>query len=155
MSLYIEIASVLIIALVAIFLVETVAALFSPPNRPVGPARLKGKRIAALIPAHDESVGIQSCINELKTQLLPGDHLLVVADNCSDDTATIASEAGANVIERRDVERTGKGYALHFGLRYLEADPPDVVIVIDADCQLGPRAIEHLTNTCRAKNRPI
>jgi glycosyltransferase involved in cell wall biosynthesis len=34
-------------------------------------------------------------------QLAAGDRLLVVADNCSDDTATLARQAGAQVVERR------------------------------------------------------
>ena len=52
-----------------------------------------------------------------------GDRLLVVADNCSDDTAAVARAAGAEVTERSDVERRGKGYALDHGVRHLAADP--------------------------------
>lgn len=61
----------------------------------------------------------------------------MVADNCTDDTARLASAAGAEVIERHDALLRGKGYALDFGVRHLAQQPPDVVIVVDADCQVA------------------
>ena len=90
--------------------------------------------IAVLMPAHNESAGIARPLNAIRMQLQPGDRVLVVADNCTDDTAEIALANGAEVIVRNDAERRGKGYALEFGVRHLEAQPPEVVIVIDADC---------------------
>ena len=62
------------------------------------------------------------------------DRLIVVADNCSDDTRQIATDAGAEVISRDDAERRGKGFAMDFGVRHLTVDPPEVVIFVDADC---------------------
>ena len=47
-------------------------------------------QVAVLVPAHDEAVGIGATLRSLLAQLAPGDRLLVVADNCSDDTAAIA-----------------------------------------------------------------
>ena len=52
------------------------------------------------------------------------------------------------MVERHDAERIGKGYALDWGLRHLETDPPDVVIVIDADCRLSEGSIASLTGAC-------
>lgn len=57
-------------------------------------------RIAVLVPVHNEETGIAATINSILRQLQAGDRLLVVADNCSDNTARIASEYGAEVIER-------------------------------------------------------
>ena len=53
------------------------------------------------------------------------DRLLVIADNCEDDTAIVAATAGAEVIERHDLARRGKGYALESGLRHLGSAAPE------------------------------
>jgi cellulose synthase/poly-beta-1,6-N-acetylglucosamine synthase-like glycosyltransferase len=83
------------------------------------------------------------------------DRLLVVADNCTDDTALVAAVAGAEVIERNDPERRGKGYALDCGLKHLGAAPPSTVVFIDADCRLADRVIDRLATVCTATNRPV
>jgi cellulose synthase/poly-beta-1,6-N-acetylglucosamine synthase-like glycosyltransferase len=79
---------------------------------------------------------------------------VVIADNCSDRTAEIARNAGATVIERQDSDRRGKGYALDYGLRFLESDPPDVVVIVDADCTVNQDAIEQLTRCAIATGQP-
>ncbi|MBS0241800.1 MAG: glycosyltransferase family 2 protein [Proteobacteria bacterium] len=111
--------------------------------------------IAVLVPAHNESASLLPTLADLQDQLRPADRLVVVADNCSDDTAAVARGAGAEVIERSDTSRRGKGYALAFGVAHLNAgDPPPVVIVVDADCRLGVGAIDRLTGACLASGRP-
>jgi cellulose synthase/poly-beta-1,6-N-acetylglucosamine synthase-like glycosyltransferase len=135
------------------FLFETIAAIALPqPPGPSGPHRL---RIAALVPAHNESASILPTLTDIRQQLQGRDRLVVVADNCNDDTAAVAAAAGAEVAERHDTERVGKGYALDFGLAHLAADPPEIVIIIDADCRLADRAIEELATTCSATHRPV
>jgi len=81
--------------------------------------------------------------------------LLVVADNCSDNTAAIARACGAEVIERSNQDLRGKGYALDFGIRHLESNPPEVAIVIDADCRVGAGAIDRLARQCGKAARPV
>src|SRR4029077_11887713 len=93
--------------------------------------------------------------NSIKRQLKGRDRLVVAADNCTDDTARVASTAGAEVIERREPEKVGKGYALDFAIKHLASDPPDVVIFIDADCSLCDDAIDTLARTSRATHRPV
>jgi cellulose synthase/poly-beta-1,6-N-acetylglucosamine synthase-like glycosyltransferase len=88
-------------------------------------------------------------------QLADGDRVLVVADNCTDDTAVIARAAGAEAIERSDPERRGKGYALSFGMDHLDSNPPDVVIVVDADCHLTPGSIDALVHRAVETQRPV
>lgn len=80
---------------------------------------------------------------------------MVVADNCSDATAELARGAGAEAVERQDPERRGKGYALAFGVERLAADPPDVVIVVDADCGLEDDAIDVLARAVQQGGRAI
>jgi cellulose synthase/poly-beta-1,6-N-acetylglucosamine synthase-like glycosyltransferase len=111
-------------------------------------------QVAVLIPAHNEGAGLLPTISDVQAQLRPGDRLLVVADNCTDDTAKVAHSAGAEVVERTDLEKIGKGYALDWGFRHLQADPPVVVIVVDADCRLGQRAIDRLALSCQATGCP-
>ncbi|HEX3151206.1 MAG TPA: glycosyltransferase family 2 protein [Gemmataceae bacterium] len=111
-------------------------------------------RCAVIVPAHNEEAGIAATIQNLRDQLLPGDRLLVVADNCSDGTAIAARAAGAEVSERTDLERRGKGYALDHGISLLIADPPEVVVIVDADCVLTAGSLDALVREAAATNRP-
>jgi len=139
----------------ALFLVEVVSAVVLR-NRDsiVSNAGLR-QRVGVLVPAHNESVGLLPTLADVKAQMQPGDRLVVVADNCSDDTALIAREAGAEVVERNDPERKGKGYALARGLDYFSAHEPDVLIVIDADCRLAACTIDQLAAVCAMTRRPV
>ena len=112
-------------------------------------------RTAVLVPAHDEAAGIAATLQSVLDQIAPGDRLIVVADNCSDDTARVASAAGAEVIERNDLQRRGKGYALDRGIRFLEGAPPEVVLVVDADCKLHSGSLDHLARRCAQSMRPV
>jgi len=111
--------------------------------------------IVVLIPAHDESAGIAATLRAIQAQLAPHDRLLVVADNCSDDTAEVAANTGAEVVQRVDAARRGKGYALDFGIRHLESEPPEVVVIVDADCELHPDSLDRLTRLCANERRPV
>ena len=110
---------------------------------------------AVLIPAHDEEDGIEAVLADIRRQLVDGDRLVVVADNCFDATASRAAHGGAEVVVRDDAHRRGKGYALAAGLQYLAAAPPEVVIFIDADGRLSPGGVETLSRTCVAVGAPI
>ncbi len=111
--------------------------------------------IAVLIPAHNEALVISTTLQTLIPQLKVEDRLIVIADNCSDETAAIARECGATVIERHDTTLRGKGYALDYGLRFLEINPPEVVIVVDADCIVNQGAIEKLARQAKVSGRPV
>lgn len=111
-------------------------------------------RTTVLIPAHNEGTGILPTIRDVQAQLGPNDSILVVADNCTDDTAAIARAAGVEVAVRTDPVRRGKGYALEFGVRHLAPDAPDVVVIMDADCRLGENALRYLSESVLASGRP-
>jgi cellulose synthase/poly-beta-1,6-N-acetylglucosamine synthase-like glycosyltransferase len=108
-----------------------------------------------LVPAHNERAGLQGTLNDIKDQLQLGDRLIVVADNCTDDTAEIGRATRAEVTERTDLTKIGKGYALEWGLQHLSTDPPDVVVIVDADCRLAPHTVDSLAKACAATGRPI
>jgi cellulose synthase/poly-beta-1,6-N-acetylglucosamine synthase-like glycosyltransferase len=124
-------------------------------SAPLDSAGLPAVRVAVLVPAHNESANVIPTIDCLKRQLGPADRLLVIADNCSDDTAELARGAGAEVVERHDAVLRGKGYALAFGVDQLRADPPDVVLVVDADCVLSDAAVTHIAQRCHASGKPV
>lgn len=110
---------------------------------------------AILMPAHNEALGIAPVLAALTPQLQPQDRLIVIADNCTDNTASIARDLGATVIERSDTERRGKGYALDYGMQFLATDPPDVVLIIDADCEVQADTLDKITQQVLVTGRPV
>ncbi|HQN65161.1 MAG TPA: glycosyltransferase family 2 protein [Methylophilus sp.] len=111
--------------------------------------------VAIIVPAHNEANGIAETLQSILPQLREQDRLIVVADNCVDDTAAISRNLGAEAIERHDTSKRGKGYALDYGIRYLESNPPQVVLIVDADCILAPDAIRLLSSECLRRQRPV
>jgi cellulose synthase/poly-beta-1,6-N-acetylglucosamine synthase-like glycosyltransferase len=113
-------------------------------------------RVVVIIPAHDESAGITKTLASVTAQLGPDDKVLVVADNCSDDTAAVARAIGALVVERIESTQRGKGYALEYGRRHLAAqeESPDVVVIIDADCLIAPNSLKSLARAAFESGRP-
>jgi cellulose synthase/poly-beta-1,6-N-acetylglucosamine synthase-like glycosyltransferase len=121
---------------------------------PLAPGTLSHTTVV-LIPAHNEGAGILPTIQDVLAQLGPNDRILVVADNCTDDTAAIVQAAGVEVTVRADPARRGKGYALEFGIQHLGLNPPGVVVIMDADCRLGENALRHLSDSAMASGRPV
>jgi glycosyltransferase involved in cell wall biosynthesis len=113
--------------------------------------------IAVLVPAHNEEQNIEATLHRIKKDLSPRDHLLVVADNCVDQTALLAMQGGAEVVVRNDFSRRGKGFALAAGLRHLALAKlaPEVVVFVDADCQFSPHGVELLARACAAADSPV
>ena len=97
----------------------------------------KEHRFMAIIPAHNEEAVVGNLIESLKNQTYNKDlyDIYVIADNCTDNTAKIAKEAGAIVYERFDETKKTKGYALNWFLQQKIAEdaPYDAFFVFDAD----------------------
>ncbi|MFW6049748.1 MAG: glycosyltransferase family 2 protein [Myxococcota bacterium] len=137
-----------------VFGIECVASVVPARRVPrVGPSS-RG-RVVVVVPAHDEAPIIGATLAHLRRHLREGDGLLVVADNCTDRTAELARSAGADVLERHDPERRGKGYALSHAFDALAEDPPDVVVVVDADCRLSPGSLDALAGDAMARGCPV
>ncbi|SHH11772.1 glycosyltransferase family 2 protein [Massilia sp. CF038] len=147
-------AALLLALPVAVFVLEVVLSLTArrSTGATLGAARAP---LAVLVPAHNEGAGILATLASVRSQLIAGDRLLVVADNCSDDTAEQARGAGAEVLVRTDLVQRGKGFALDAGVRELAKNPPTMVVVVDADCMLGPQALDTLAQRCAASGRPV
>lgn len=144
---------VLLFAVPVLTFAVEIAAACLPARRRAG-ATLR-PAVAMLVPAHNESSGIGDTLRNLRSQMRPGDRLLVVADNCSDDTAERARAEGAEVIERQHATQRGKGFALAFGVEHLRLAPPPVVVIVDADCQLEAGALDALAAACERSGAPI
>lgn len=108
------------------------------------------KRVVVLVPAHDEERTLAASGPALARLRSATTRVVLVADNCSDATASVARGLGLEVIERTDTVRRGKGYALAFGRDYIAATPPDVVVVVDADCEIDPDGLARLTDRVMA-----
>ncbi len=90
-------------------------------------------KIAVLIPAHNERLYIERCIKSIKDSYQNGDRvdIVVIADNCTDDTKERALSFGAKVLVRNNLEKKGKGYALNYAFENLK--DYNLYIIIDAD----------------------
>ena len=156
LSLFLAALSIAVAIPVAIFFIEVFAAFLLPDrDYSVDPIKHDRRRVAVVVPAHNESTAQLPTLADVKSQLKAGDRLLVVADNCSDDTAALAATAGADVIERNEPDKRGKGYALAWAIKHLEPDPPDAVVIVDADCRLPEGAVQRLAATCLTTDRPV
>ncbi|QIK79112.1 glycosyltransferase family 2 protein [Sphingomonas piscis] len=133
------------------FLAEVIAGL--PLAAREGHQRLSQKT-TIIVPAHNEARTIKACLDALVRHAGREFDILVVADNCSDDTATIAAEHGVAVISRKDEDQRGKGFALAFAREWLRRSPPDAVIVLDADCRIDRASLTNLAAACLEKKKP-
>ena len=136
------------LALAALYLlVPAVAAVFYRAPEP----RVTGKeQIVVLVPAHDEERSIAHCIQALGAQTYPAERfeVVVIADNCTDDTAAVAAQAGAEVLVRDEPDLRGKGQALHWAIEQLlvRDSPSAAVIVVDADSNADPNLVTTLVS---------
>ncbi len=135
-----------VVIVTAFFAVELLAGLARLERSHVAET---GARAVIIVPAHDEQAVICRTVAGLTEY-----RVLVVADNCLDETAAIARAAGADVIIRNDPDRRGKGFALSAARIHLDQDPPDVVIVVDADCSIDGSSLRALSQSAVSTGRP-
>ncbi len=129
-------------------LLLTCAAIFFKPRAQTANPNQAIPRLAVVMPAHNEASGIAACVANLNAsiQQAAGCQLVVIADNCQDDTAALATAAGARVLVRHnDVER-GKGFALDYAFKQLLAEGFDGFIVVDADSRVDAPFVSTFQN---------
>ncbi len=113
------------------------------PKQP--PPASRSLRFDIIVPAHNEAMVIERTIASLRRIDWPskGYRIVVVADNCSDNTARLASDAGATVLVRHDEQLRGKGYALRHAFNASrELGWADAVVIIDADAVVSTNLLE-------------
>lgn len=125
-------------------------AFYSLAKKPKEYRASKLNSYAVIISARNESKVVGNLIESIKKQNYPGElvDVYVVADNCTDNTAEVAKEAGAIVYERSNMMQRGKGYALDYIFKIIQAsdnrDKYDGYFVFDADNLLDPNYIAEM-----------
>jgi cellulose synthase/poly-beta-1,6-N-acetylglucosamine synthase-like glycosyltransferase len=103
-------------------------------------------QIAAIVPAYNEGDAIAATIASLRQQTRQPDLIVVVPNNCTDDTADAARLAGAQVMEYPGRNPDKKAGAINYALDRLEphlGDPWNwAMLVMDADTTLSPGFLE-------------
>ena len=137
-----------VVLVTAYLVVVTLAAMVYRRPRLVDAPALK---MAMVIPAHNESSQILDILGDADKLDYPKDSnaVFVIADNCDDDTADLARGAGANVLERHDIENRGKGQALDwcFKSHSAELEAYDVIALVDADMVLDLGFLEAMNRS--------
>jgi len=132
----VEIASLSVVFLFLCYLLLLTVLAGRARINDVFPARSQ-RRFAVVVPAHNEEHGISETVRSILAVEYPPDRFdaVVIADNCTDDTAPRARDAGAKVLERHEPSSRGKGHALRWGFDRLLAGEKgyDAIVVIDAD----------------------
>ncbi|MEP7346274.1 MAG: glycosyltransferase family 2 protein [Gemmatimonadaceae bacterium] len=117
------------------------AVLAFAARRRAVPEGVRTLRFDIIVPAHNEEAGIAATVTNLLALDYPRElyRVVVVADNCTDRTSAVARDAGANVLERFDLTKRGKGFALALAFESSLADgQASAVVVVDADSVVSP-----------------
>ena len=110
-------------------------------------------KYAVIIAARNEELVIGQLIKSIKNQKYPEKliDIFVVADNCTDNTAQAAEQAGAIVRERFNKAQIGKGYALDYMIKIIEREYSsrkyEGYFVFDADNLLDENYIAEMNKT--------
>lgn len=121
--------------------IQAIAGVIAARQPRVAKHLIKQPALVVLIPAHDEAADIASTVSDMLT-IIKSDgviaRVIVIADNCSDNTAQNARAAGVEVYERNDPTNRGKGHALSWAMAKVASDAWDGLIVLDADARTQP-----------------
>ena len=111
-------------------------------------------RFAFIIAARNENAVIGNLIKSIKAQNYPSEliDVVVVADNCTDNTAEIARSCGAIVYERFNKVLVGKGYALDYAFNKIKEDEGDYTaydgyFIFDADNVIDRNYVREMNKT--------
>lgn len=151
-QLFQSLSSAVMLIIAVCFSYQAVYVLIGLVKKPKKYIATKKHRFAVVISARNESAVIGNLIASIQSQTYDAELVdtIVVADNCTDDTAQIARDAGAIVYERFNHQQVGKGYALEYLFHRVEddygIDAYDGYFVIDADNILEEDYIEKMNN---------
>ena len=154
LNLIVSLAGAVLLLPCAIFFLECLAAFFSASSS-LNLENMARPQTTVLIPAHNEAAQIKEVLETLLPQVTNRDRIIVIADNCHDNTAELAKATGVIVLERENSTDRGKGYALDYAVQKIASDPPEVLVILDGDCMVGPHTIEKITRKAIATGRPV
>ena len=153
-NMFLLISGIILIVPCFMFFVECLAALILPSQKTTT-RKINRPKTTLLIPAHNEAEQIKEVLEALLPQITEQDRVIVIADNCHDNTAELARSTGVTVLEREHKYDRGKGYALDFAIQKIKHDPPEVLVILDGDCIISPNTIKNITTKAIATNRPV
>ena len=131
----------------AYLLILAVAYFILPePERKVQPRRLN--RFAIVVPAHNEELLVPRLCESLTKIDYPSERyeIFIIADNCEDKTTEMCRPYPVCVLERNDLSRRGKGFALSWAMDCLPLEKFDAVLVVDADNVVDRNILAELNN---------
>lgn len=114
-------------------------------------------RFMVIVPAYNEELLLEKLLKSLAQQDYQSNlmSVVVVADNCSDETAKVGRENGALVLERRDHDHRGKGYAIKHVLDNTSLKEYDAIFIVDADSVVASDTLKNLDLTIQGGARII
>ena len=142
---------VLLILVLIVYMAQNISAVVGLLTKPKKyPDAKKNHRYAVLISARNEEKVIGNLVDSIKKQDYPSEliDVFVVADNCTDNTYSVAKNAGAIAYERFNTELKGKSYALDYLLGKINEEYGDkgyeAYFIFDADNLLDKNYIKLL-----------
>ncbi len=147
-------AGIIVLIPCVVFFIECFSAFVSSKSQ-LDLSELQRPKTTVLIPAHNEAEQITEVLEVLKQQITEQDRIIVIADNCHDNTAELARATGVTVLERTNLNDRGKGYALDYAMQKIKDTPPEVLVILDGDCIIEPGTIENITLQAIATGRPV
>jgi 4,4'-diaponeurosporenoate glycosyltransferase len=95
------------------------------------------RALSLIIPARNEAHNLPRLLESIRSQPDPPREVIVVDDDSTDDTAAVATRAGATVIPSRGLPEgwRGKPWACHQGAG---AATGELLMFLDADCWFEP-----------------
>ena len=137
--------SMLLTSVAAVVYLKTTRAGRTPPPLRRKPSE---RRFLVAIPAHNEEASVAETVRSCRAVDYPSSlfDVLVIADNCTDNTAALRARSGARVLERIDATRKSKGYAIEYLIDTLkksgELDALDALVFVDADSTVDSNLLE-------------
>ena len=153
--LHVLLACVAAVTLIPVTVLFAEVLLAVTSRRGAAPDAIDRPALAVIMPARNEASIIAETLRALIPQLRKSDRVIVIADNCTDETAALAAAEGAEVVVRHDAVRRGKGYAIDYAVRQLAANPPEVVVILDADCRIEAASLDLLAAVSKRTGRPV
>ncbi len=125
---------------------NTTPASTSSTHSPSVPSVSSVRATDIIVSAKNESANISKFLDSIKSQTLPGAHLILIDDHSTDNTYDLA--AARQDVDITLLKNTGKGkkQALDFGISHSNAD---YILSTDADCFPQPRWAETLVNAAK------
>ena len=126
-------------------------------TRRIPPPARDWRTFRIIVPAHNEELVLAPVLQRLTTLHYPRTHydVVVVADNCTDDTTIIARSYGTRVLERFNPHAQGKSHALAAAFAVLRNERVDAYVVLDADTLADPTLLQVFNRYLAAEHRVI